>query len=263
LTGPFFVRNSKPGDVLKITLIKVALNRDYAYTSESFVSRSMPDTIASRFRRPHLVKWKFDERRQSARPDSSTTPYPHLSGYSIPLHPFVGCIGVAPANRKNEKLSFFQGNFGGNMDFEMVAQGAIVFVPVLHDGAYFFIGDGHAEQGDGEIAGNALETSLDVTFTIDVIREQPLQWPRVEYLEHIYAIGAAATLDKAVKIATSNLLSWLQATYSMSAEEATQVMSTAIEYKIAEIADPDVIVVASIDKRLLGRIAPVKPGPTY
>ena len=256
LTGPFYIEDSEPGDVLQISLTKISLNRSYAYTSESFVSRSMPDSVTRQFKKPHLVKWKLDIENGIASPDSSFTKYDNLNDFRVPLKPFLGCIGVAPSNKRNEILSFFQGNFGGNLDFNRITQSAIIYLPVFHQGAYFYIGDGHAIQGDGEIAGNALETSLDVEFTIKLIKGDLLQikYPRIEDTSSIMAIGSAKTLDKAIAIATSGLLDWLQNDYHITVQEATQVMSTTVEYNIAEIADPEVIVVAKIKKEFLKRI---------
>jgi acetamidase/formamidase len=256
LTGPFYIANSKEGDVLKITLTRVSLNRNYAYTTESFVSRSLPDSITKQFKKPHLVKWKLDVENGFALPDSSYTVYNNLVNFKVPLNPFLGCIGVAPKNKKNEILSFFQGDFGGNLDFSKISQHATIYLPVLHDGGYFYVGDGHAVQGDGEIAGNALETSLDVEFRVELIKSEVLQIrsPRVEDSTYIMAIGSAKTLDKAIKIATLNLLEWLRQDYRLTLQEAIQVMSTTIEYTIAEIADPKVIVVAKMKKQILKQL---------
>ena len=253
LTGPFYIENSKAGDVLQINLTKVSLNRSYAYTTETFVSRSMPDSIVKKFKKPHIVKWKLDIENGFASPDSSYSVYHNLKDFKVPLKHFLGCIGVAPLNKQNEILSFFQGNFGGNLDFSRISQSATVYLPVFHDGAFFYIGDGHAIQGDGEIAGNALETSLDVEFTIKLIKGDlvQLKYPRVEDSTYLMTIGTGKTLENAVKIATSGLLQWLQNDYHLTLQEATQVMSTTIEYVIAEIADPEVEVVAKIKKDLL------------
>ncbi len=253
LTGPFYIDNCQAGDVLQITLVRIALNRPYAYTTESFVSRSVPDSISRPFKKPRLVRWTLDANKGVAWPDSASILYQHLQNFTIPLNPFLGCIGVAPSGKNNEILSFFQGAFGGNMDFSSIRQAAIVYLPVFHDGGYFYIGDGHAAQGDGEIAGNALETSLDVVFTVKVIKKEFLQLtaPRVEDSTYIMSVGTAQKLDDALKTATADLILWLQKDYQLSIPEATQVLSTSIEYRIAEIADPDVIVVARIKKELL------------
>jgi acetamidase/formamidase len=195
----------------------------------------------------------LDPNKNLGWPDSASAYYEHLQNFKIPLSPFLGCIGVAPANRKNEILSFFQGSFGGNMDFKDVQQFSIVYLPVFHEGAYFYIGDGHALQGDGEIAGNALETSLDVVFTIQVIKKDFIHFstPRVEDSTYLMSVGTAEKLDDALKNATEDLMEWLRNKYQLSIQEATQVLSTSIEYRIAEIADPNVIVVARIKKSVL------------
>jgi len=253
LTGPFYIENARPGDILQVTLTKVSLNRAYAYTTESFASRSMPDSIAKQFKKSNIVKWKLDVENKIGSPDSSYSEYENLENFAIPLNPFLGCIGVAPLNRKNEILSFFQGDFGGNLDFRGITESTTVYLPVFHDGAWFYIGDGHAAQGDGEIAGNALETSLDVEFIVKLIKSDSLhiQYPRVEDSVFIMALGSGKTTDNAIKIATVGLLDWLQSSYRLTLQEATQVMSTTIEYNIAEIADPEVVVVAKIKKQLL------------
>jgi acetamidase/formamidase len=260
LTGPFYISSAKPGDVLKVTLIRVSLNRNYAYTSESFVSRSVPDSVSKAFKKPHLVKWKLDPESGFGSPDSSFTPYNNLAEFKVSLRPFLGCIGVAPANSKNEILSFFQGDFGGNLDFSGICQSAIIYLPVFHEGAYFYIGDGHAVQGDGEIAGNALETSLDVEFSAELIKKETtaVNFPRVEDSVHLMALGSDKSIDQAIKMATGYLLEWLQQDYHLTWQEATQVMSTSIEYTIAEIADPEVIVVAKIKKEVLKKLRKIQ-----
>ena len=107
-------------------------------------------------------------------------------------------------------------------------------------------------QGDGEIAGNALETSLDVVFTVKVIKNDILQLttPRVEDSTYIMSVGTAGKLDDALKTATVDLMNWLRKEYNLSIQETTQLLSTSIEYRIAEIADPDVIVVARVKKAI-------------
>ncbi|MES1222526.1 MAG: acetamidase/formamidase family protein, partial [Bacteroidota bacterium] len=180
--------------------------------------------------------------------------------FKVPLHPFLGCIGVAPLSKKNEILSFFPGEFGGNLDFSGITQGATVYLPVFHDGAFLYFGDGHALQGDGELAGNALETSMNVEFTVHLIKKppQPLTNPRVEDALYIMAIGIDKTINDAFKSATEELLKWLQQDYKLSIQEAVQVASTSVEYTIAEIADPKVAVVAKIKKELLKNLTKIK-----
>ena len=254
LTGPFYIENAIPGDVLAITLNDVALNRPYAFTSESFASRSMPDSITRQFgKKTAIVKWKLDLHNKVGWPDSTSDTYDNLKNFKVRLQPFLGCIGVAPSNKKNEILSFFQGPFGGNLDYNRTTTGTTIYLPVFHPGALLYIGDGHAVQGDGEIAGNALETSMDVEFTVKLIKKDTLQltYPRMEDSLYIIALGSAKDLGAALKIASTGLLSWLQKDFQLTLHEATQVMSTTIEYTIVEIADPEVVVDAKIRKEVL------------
>ena len=251
LTGPFIINTAQAGDIIAVTLTKVNLNRDYAYTTESIAGRAATKTTASQFdKKPRYVKWKLDIQNGYAFTDSL---YGNLKQFKVPLHPFLGCIGVAPSRKNNEILSFFPGEFGGNMDFSAVTQSATVYLPVFHDGAYLYFGDGHALQGDGELAGNALETSMDIEFTVNLIKNptQPLTNPRVEDSTYIMAMGIAKTIDEAFKISTEELLKWLQQDYQVTLQEAMQVAATSSEYTIAEIADPEVAVAAKIKKQLL------------
>jgi amidase len=251
LTGPFYIENAMPGDVIAIELTKVSLNRATAFTTESFVPRSLPKAILKEMKKARLVNWKLDTLSGVAA--INDTAYEHLQLFKAPLHPFIGCIGVAPENKKNEILSFFQGPFGGNLDFNSITQSAIIYLPVFHKGALLYIGDGHALQGDGEIAGNALETSLNVAFTVKLIKKESLSvsYPRVEDAAYIMSVGINKSLDGATKVATAGLLEWMQQDYHLSLAEATQVLSTSVEYVIAEIADPEVEVVAKIKKEIL------------
>jgi acetamidase/formamidase len=254
LTGPFYIENAMAGDVLAITFTKISLNRSYAYTTESFVDRSLPKEINLSSKRPRLIKWELDIENGFAFTKDSA--YERLKNFKTQLKPFLGCIGVAPANKKNEQLSFFPGPFGGNLDFSGIKEGATLYLPVFHKGAFLYVGDGHAIQGDGEIAGNALETSMNVSFTVQLIKKEilTLTYPRAEDAVYLMSIGVHKNLEGALKIATAGLLQWLQSEYLLSFQEASQVMSTSIEYSIAEIADPEVEVVAKIKKEILAGI---------
>ena len=143
------------------------------------------------------------------------------------------------------------------MDFTAVTDHASVYLPVYHNGALLTLGDGHAAQGDGELNWDAIETSLNVAFTVQLIKKPTvaLAAPRVENNEYLMAVGADSSLDVALKIATKGLLRWLQEKYNLTDAEATQVMGSSLEYKIAEIVDPKVEIVAMIKKTALAKIS--------
>src|SRR5215470_850460 len=134
------------------------------------------------------------------------------------------------------------------------AEGSTLCLPVFHPGALLFVGDGHAAQGDGELTGNALETSMDWTVTVDVIRNLLIQNPCLENADYWMASGIANSLPEAVQAATTNLSRFLEEQYKLNANEIGIVLGTAIRYNIGELVDPLVHVVASIEKRSLSRI---------
>ncbi len=103
------------------------------------------------------------------------------------------------------------------MDFNEIVEGATVYLPVAQPGALLYVGDGHAAQGDGELNGNALETSMDVEFTVDVIASKPLMTPRVESATHLMTVGLGGTLEDALRAATAGLGQWLEQDYQPDA----------------------------------------------
>jgi len=251
-TGPFYIEGAMPGDVLSVTLTKVSLNRDYATTVETFVNRSLPfDVIKPVFaRNGKLVKWTLDKKEGYAYPQ---TTHEHLSNFKVPLAPFMGCLGVAAPIKDKEPLTYFAGQFGGNMDFYKVREGTTIYLPVYHEGALLYIGDAHALQGDGEITGDALETSMDFSLVTKVIKssELKLNFPRMEDGEHMMAMATAETMEEALKLATLGLLEWVQKDYSLALNEATQVLGTLIEYRIPTLAGPKIEIVAMLKKERL------------
>jgi acetamidase/formamidase len=137
------------------------------------------------------------------------------------------------------------------MDFNEIVEGATVYLPVNVPGALLYVGDGHAAQGDGELNGNALETSMDVEFSVDVIPGKGLPGPRVESADYIIAMGLSGSLDAAFREATTNMASWLEDRYKLTPSEIAQVLGTASEYKVSEVADRNVGMVLKLRKERL------------
>lgn len=251
VTGPFYIEGAMPGDIIAITLTNVSLNRDYATTVESFVKRSLPmNTIKEIYgRNAKLVKWKLDIKNGFAIPNFAQK---HLDGFKVPLHPFLGCIAVAAPVEKSEPQTYFADVFGGNMDFYKVKTGATIFLPVFHEGALLYFGDGHAAQGDGEINGDALETSMDFAFVARIVKDKPnIEFPFIEDDEHIVAMGMDKSLEDALKKATQGLLDWIQSKYGLTLKEASQVIGPLIQYRIPTLAGPKLEVAAMLEKKYL------------
>lgn len=137
------------------------------------------------------------------------------------------------------------------MDFNEIVEGATVYLPVSVPGALLYFGDGHALQGDGELNGDALETSMDVELTVDVISGKQPPGPRVESATHLMAMGLEGSLDSAFRGATANMASWLSDAYQLTASETAEVLGTLSEYKVSEVADRNAGVVVKLRKERL------------
>lgn len=249
-TGPFYVEGAAPGDMLVVTFEKIETNRETAYSASLLAPYAVdPATLATRVdREPRRVAWRIDKSRGVARLEAIDR-HPTIE---LPLRPMLGCVGVAPA-RKEAIATSTPGSFGGNMDYAGVTAGVKVMLPVYEPGALLFIGDGHARQGEGEVAGTGLETSMDVEFTVDLIKSKPVGWPRMETDTHIMVLGSARPLLQALQHATSEMLRWLMADYGFTERGGSTFMGQALEYEIANVVDPNFTVVAKVRKSLLPR----------
>jgi len=199
------------------------------------------------------VRWHLDAEHGVASPEK---PAEHLTRYTVPLRPMLGCVGVAPNVENAAPGTGDSGHYGGNMDFNEIVEGATVYLPVNVPGALLYVGDGHAAQGDGELNGNALETSMDVEFTVDVIPGKQIPGPRVESATHVMAMGLAGSLDDAFRRATANMAQWLTDEYKLTPSEVAQVLGTSAEYKVSEVADRNAGMVLKINKERLKALTP-------
>jgi amidase len=251
-TGPFYVEGAFPGDTLVVKLNKVRLNRDSAISSGRIASTALNPAYVERTRyQPDFdSNWVLDREKGIGRLKS---PSEHLKNYTVKLQPMVGCLAVAPPAHQAFRTGY-PGTFGGNMDYNQIREGTTVYLPVSVPGALVFIGDGHAAQGDGELTGNALETSLDVEFTVDVISGRASNGPRAENSEYLMSSGIGNSLTDALQQATTQLVNWLQSDYALTPNEAAVVLGTAMQYDIAEVVDPLMHVVAKIRKDVLAQL---------
>jgi amidase len=150
----------------------------------------------------------------------------YLANFKVPVRPMLGCVAVAPGFGSAAPPTGDSGRYGGNMDFNEIVEGATVYLPVAQPGALLYVGDGHAVQGDGELNGNALQTSMDVEFTVDVIPNKPLATPRVESSTHVMAVGLGGSLEDALRAATAGLAEWLEQDHHLTAPEIAMVLGS-------------------------------------
>ncbi|MDJ0920943.1 MAG: acetamidase/formamidase family protein [Henriciella sp.] len=248
LTGPFFVESAMPGDTLVVHLRSVKLNRDtakmYSKTlNKAAVQSGHVQTPTEGWGRT----WRFDENRKTAQIEA---PGSAISGLSLDLQPMIGSIGVAPPLN----MSLYAGDLwihGGNIDYPRLGEGTTLHIPVYRAGAYLVLGDGHALQGDGEISGQGLETSMDVEFEIDLIPGDRFPHLWSEDADYIMVHGIDSTLDKALQAATTGMINWLKTNYGLVDSEIAALLSPTIKYDIAVIVNSRPHVVARLPKNIL------------
>jgi acetamidase/formamidase len=248
-TGPFYVEGAVPGDTLVIRLEKIEPNRPTAWSSSVLAPYTAdPDFLRFEGEREQTTEtWNIDKEKGVARPANSAI---RPAGITIPLRPMLGCVGVAPA-RKEAVATSTPDRFGGNMDYNGMNAGVTLMLPVSEPGALLFLGDGHARQGDGEVVGNAMEISMDVEFSVDLIKGKQIGWPRLENAEHLMVLGSARPLLQALQHATTELQRWLMSDYGFDERGSSLLLGHALEYDIANVVDPHFTVVAKIRKDLL------------
>src|SRR6202162_1689435 len=250
-TGQFFIEVAEPGDTLVVHLLRLETNRA-TVCSASLLAPYTADPGFLRLeasREPKQVTWRIDKQKGIAYMDPGDFKGPRIE---LPLRPMLGCIATAPANKAAIPTSF-PDNFGGNMDYNGMGAGATVMLPVFEPGALFFLGDGHARQGDGEVVGSAVETSLDVEFSVDLIKRKKINWPRLENQDFIMVLGSSRALNEALQHATTELMRWLMTIYGFDERGASLLLGQAMEYEISNVVDPEFTIVAKMRKRYLGQ----------
>jgi len=254
LTGPFYVEGAMPGDTLVVHLKRVRINRDYAMQASSVAGNALnPGYLRSEVKSDGAPNtWKLDAATNTGVLEK---PGEHLRDYKVPLLPMIGCVGVAPP-RQQAIASSNLGPWGGNMDSPSVREGTTVYLPVFQPGALLYIGDTHAQQGDGELPGQAMETSMDVTFSVEVIEGKSLGQTWIDTGDEIGVMGVGGSLDESLRVATTGMAQWLTERYHLSQAEIAAVLGTAMRYEIAEVVDPQLNIVAKIKKDMLAKIHP-------
>lgn len=250
--GPFYIEGLTTNDTLVVRIVRLRPNRDTAVSAvvPGGISAVAGDGRTRILNEPLPARrfvWQIDRARNVGILD---LPGSASKRIELPLRPMLGRVAVAPAGQEAWG-GLWPGNFGGNMDASDVREGATVYLPVFHDGGYFYFGDGHALQGDGEIVGSGLETTMDVTLQFDVVKGQKIAWPRIEDETHIMVAGSVRPLVDAFRIAHVELIQWLVDDYGFDRMEAYQVVSQAGVTRVANVVDPNYTVVAKFPKSAL------------
>ena len=233
VTGPVYVEGAMPGDVLKVSIRKFVPS-GFGWTA------NIPGfgLLADQFKEPALHLWKYDP--------NSMAPALYGPKGRVPLKPFAGTIGVAPAETGLHSIVPPR-NVGGNLDIRDLTEGTTLYLPVEVEGALFSIGDTHAAQGDGEVCGTAIESQMDVEATLEVIKGRSLKSPRFTtpgpVARHLDADGYEVTtgigpdLMTAARESVARMIDLLGADHGMSPMDAYLLVSVCGDLRISEIVD--------------------------
>ena len=251
--GPIYVEGATTSDMLVVEIIRVHPNYKYAaaklypdfggLAADNRVRMLNDPNPAGRY------LWQLDTVTMTG---TTTLPNSRMKQVTVDLRPMLGRVAVAPRGAE-AFTGLWPGNYGGNMDAPEVREGTTVYLPIFHDGAYFYFGDGHARQGQGEVAGTGLETSMDVVLRLDLIKGKAIDWPRLEDKDYIMVAGSARPLIDAFRLAHVELIEWLEQEYGFDRWDAYALLGQVAESSVANIVDPNYTVVAKFPKRFLPR----------
>jgi len=237
LTGPIYIEEAQPGDVLEVRIVSVRLAIPYAYNGFSPGRGFLPEDYPY----PKMKIIPLDEKRMVAK---------FAPGIEIPLHPFFGSMGVAPPETTGKFSSNPPWIHAGNLDNKDLVAATTLYIPVHAPGALFEVGDGHAGQGNGEVDITAMETSLIGTFQFVVRKDLHLRWPRAETPTQFITMGLHEDLNEATKAAVREMIDFLMADKHLSRDDAYMLSSVAADLSITELVDGNKGVHMSIPKAI-------------
>ncbi len=243
LTGPIFVEGAAPGDVLEINVLEVA-HKGWGWSS---VIAGL-GFLKERFAEPYLFHWQLEDAVSRS-----------LAPAIVPLRPFCGVMGVAPAE-PGEFRTRPPGIFGGNMDVRELCSGATLYLPVLNRGALFSAGDAHAAQGDGEVCINGIECPSDVTLRFRLHNGNALTGPLIESASRRetsegdawIVVESGSDAVAAARAATSRMIDLLIARWGFADVHAYLLCSVAMNLRLSQVVnEPMFTVSAAVPKHVL------------
>jgi amidase len=247
-TGPFYIEGAEPGDALAVRILRLRMNRNFGWSSYRLLLNALlPEQVegiySDRYKqdllrkgRDNLIPWDIDLATDMLRLREPSSARVKLE---YPARLMLGCISVAAPGEFAPTTSI-SGPYGGNLDYNEIREGATVILPVYHPGALLFVGDGHALQGDGESLGTGIETSMDLEFSVELRKRAAPSGPRVETDEELISIGSqpefASSLDRALQLATTDMLRWLARDYNLEPWAAHQIVGLHGRFQVVTVA---------------------------
>jgi len=224
MTGPIYVDGAEPGDTLEVRILSIEFLHNFGVNAFTPVSGMLPDDFP--YAGVKLLRWA-----------AGSDHIDFARGIVLPIAPFFGSIGVAPPALMGRISSRPPGWHGGNLDNKDLVAGSTLYLPVHVPGALLSVGDGHAAQGDGEVTGTAIETSLRGTFELRLRKGQRLRWPRAETPTAYIAMGLNEDLDEAARLAVREMVDFLVTEKKLSREDAYMLCSVAGDLHVTQAVD--------------------------
>jgi acetamidase/formamidase len=246
-TGPFWVEGAEPGDTLAIHILKLEPARSYAVSSFGPGFGALVGTDQTAMLGPEFPEttWRYEV--DAGRNIARATSRDGKLAWAVPLAPFLGCLGVAPAMGE-VRTTIVPGPFGGNMDCPEVRAGNTVFLGVNMPGALVSFGDGHYAMGDGEIMGAAIEGAMNVEVVVDLIKGKRTPVPRIENENEVMFVGSGRPLEDAARVAFKAMVGWVREASGLSEIDAYQFVSQNAKAPIIQLVDPEYTMLVKIEK---------------
>jgi amidase len=264
MTGPFYVEGAQPGDTLVVHIEAITPNRSFGWSGSFLAPNVVEPGYVAELPWPEKgarrnCTWLVDAGAGTA---TLEDPQTGLGRLVLPIDPMLGCFGVAAAGGQAISTAT-SAEHGGNMDYRGFRAGATVYFPVFAEGALFYLGDGHALQGAGEIVGTGIEISCDVTFRVEVRRQWATRWPRGESATEIFTAGNARPLDQALQHATTEMARWLEEAYGLDPVGAQTLMGMVVEYEVGNVFDPAYTMICKMPKAVLAPFLEKQLAPAH
>jgi acetamidase/formamidase len=251
-TGPFWIEDAEVGDTVAIHIITLEPARTYAVSSfgpgfGALVGNDQTAMLGPDF--PETT-WRYDV--NVTKNTAQTTTHDGKPMGDIPLLPFLGCLGVAPASGE-VRTTIVPGPFGGNMDCPEVRAGNTVFLGVNMPGALLSFGDGHYAMGEGEIMGAAIEGAFNVEVVVELIKGKRTPIPRIENADEVMFVGSGRPLEDAARVAFKSMIGWVRDATGFSEMDAYQFVSQNTKATIIQLVDPEYTVLVKMPKSRVPR----------
>jgi acetamidase/formamidase len=249
-TGPFYVEGAEVGDTLALHFVSIEPSRDWGVSTTLPLFGALTGTTRTATLQEPLpeLTWVYEINADKRIVTFQARETEHR--IDLPLEPMLGTVGVAPALREVRSTAV-PDNFGGNMDTPEMRAGITCYLGVNVEGALFSIGDGHARQGEGETCGVAVETAMDVSLIVELVKGGAPAWPRIEDDEYLMVVGSGRPLDDAWRVGQVDMVTWLQELLGMGKMDAYQLLTQISKSPIANMVDPNFSAVIKVAKGLL------------